>query len=1072
MAYRPIPDSVAEIEEDVLRWWDEEDTFALSLAGREDAEDYVFIEGPPTANARPGVHHVLARTIKDVIARYRTMAGYRVPRKAGWDTQGLPVELEAEKQLGISGKPEIERLGIQKFNDVCRQNVFTYQDEWEKLSRRIGYWLDYDNPYVTSSADFIESGWWALAEIEKKGLLYRGYRVVPYCPRCGTGLSSHEVAQGYKDVNEPAVFIKFHLVDDEEDARVLSWTTTPWTLPGNLGLAISEEITYVRVRVLDAAEGDARPKHQGPGGAKPGEVLIVAKDRVDAVLKHPYELIAEFPGSELVGRRYEAPFPGAIEPDGSDAAWTVLAADFVTAEDGTGVVHTAVMYGEDDFRLGSAVGLPMQHTVGEDGRFLEGVPGGLANMHVKDKDTERAIRGWLVDHDLLYFREMYEHSYPHCWRCESALLYMARDSWYIRTTEVKDRMLAHNASIDWHPRETGTGRMGEWLSNNVDWALSRERYWGTPLPIWLCSTEPEHRVVVGSFEELRERAGELPADFDPHRPGIDAFEWDCAEAGCGGRMRRVLEVADAWFDSGSVPFAQWHYPFENQDVFARQFPADYIAEGVDQTRGWFYSLLALSTILFDTPPFRAVVVNDQVLDATGRKMSKTRGNAVDPWEAIEEYGADVTRFYFMAGSNPWVPKRWDPAALREIDRKLFATLRHTYRFFALYANEESWSHQSEASPVPERHDLDRWILARLDAVVDEVGAAFNGFDLTTAARRIQEFALDDLSNWYVRRSRDRFWGTRAGDQPRETAEAFATLHECLVTTARLLAPLAPFLSDWLHRSLLDGASAHLADFPESKGRAEPELVQGMDDVRQLATLGRAAREEAGVRTRQPLAALHAVIPGGRGLSAPMAALVADELNVKEVVLLRESGDLVGLSAKPQFGALGPKHGARTPVVAQALTALPAGTLERLRAGETVTVEVEGEGIQVEPEDVSILEETQTDLAMASAGGFMAALDTEITDLLRAEGTAREVVNRVQRLRRDAGLDVSDRIRLGVSGADTVEGAVTEHAGYIARETLADEVLVGSNEVVGLAMTAVEIDDLSIAIGVARVEGER
>ncbi|MCG8470143.1 MAG: isoleucine--tRNA ligase, partial [Gemmatimonadetes bacterium] len=619
MAYRPIPDSVAEIEEDVLRAWDEEDTFALSLAAREGAEDFAFIEGPPTANGRPGVHHILARTIKDVVARYRTMAGYRVPRKAGWDTHGLPVELEAEKQLGISGKPDIERYGIQAFNDVCRESVFTYQDDWERLSRRIGYWLDYANPYVTYAPEFIESGWWALSEIEKKGLLYRGYRVVPYCPRCGTGLSSHEVAQGYRDVNEPAVFVKFHLLDDPDDARILSWTTTPWTLPGNLALAVDPEITYARVRIRgDAPKG--KPAHHGPGGAAEGEVLILAEDRVSAVVRHDYEVIAEHPGRELAGARYAPLFPDAVDTSGNEAAMTVLAADFVTADDGTGVVHTAVMYGEDDFRLGTEAGLPKQHTVGEDGRFLDRVPGGLAGMHVKDKETERAIRAWLVARDLLYFREMYEHSYPHCWRCESALLYMARDSWYIRTTEVKDRLLAHNASIDWHPPETGTGRMGEWLANNVDWALSRERYWGTPLPIWLCSEDDEHRDVLGSFAELAERAGPLPEPFDPHRPGIDAIEWDCAEDGCSGRMRRVPEVADAWFDSGAMPFAQWHYPFENQDEFERHFPANYIAEGVDQTRGWFYSLLAISTMLGRGPSFRNVVVNDLILDATGKKM--------------------------------------------------------------------------------------------------------------------------------------------------------------------------------------------------------------------------------------------------------------------------------------------------------------------------------------------------------------------------------------------------------------------------------------------------------------------
>lgn len=1070
MAYRSIPDSVGELEQTVLRCWDEEGTFERSLAARADAEDFVFFEGPPTANGRPGVHHILARTIKDVIARYRTMAGYHVPRKAGWDTHGLPVELESERQLGISGKPEIEKLGIEKFNDVCRQNVFKYQDEWERLSRRIGYWLDYEDPYVTYSPEFIESVWWALSEIERLGMLYRGYRVVPFCSRCGTGLSSHEVAQGYKQVSEPAVTMKFHLVDDPDGGRILSWTTTPWTLPGNVGLAVGADIVYVRIRILaDGAAEATEPgrKHDGPGGAVPGEVLILAEQRVRDVIRHPYQILGQMTGSELAGRRYAPLFPGAVDATGFEAAWTVLEADFVTDEDGTGVVHTAVMYGDDDFRLGEQAGLPMQHTVGEDGRFLGTVPGGVAGMHVKDKETERAIRAWAVEHDLLYLREMYEHSYPHCWRCESPLLYMARDSWYIRTTEVKDRLLEHNASIDWHPPETGTGRMGEWLSNNVDWALSRERYWGTPLPIWLCSEDAEHRVVIGSFQDLASKVGGLPDDFDPHRPGIDTLEWACDEEACAGRMRRVPEVADAWFDSGSVPFAQWHYPFENREIFERYFPADYIAEGVDQTRGWFYSLLALSTILFDRAPFRAVVVNDQVLDAQGQKMSKSRGNSVDPWEALDAYGADVTRFYFVSGSNPWVPKRWDPAALREIDRKLFATLRHTYRFFALYANEEGWSHADDAAaPVRERADLDRWVLARLDAVVQTVAEALEGFDLTAAARAIQEFVLNDVSNWYVRRSRDRFWATQPGVVA-DSADAFATLHECLVVTTRLLAPFAPFMSDWLHRALLDDESVHLADFPAPVGYAEPELEEAMADVRRLVALGRAARQGAGVGTRQPLSVLQAVVPSGRGLPEPMVAILAEELNVKQVVLLGQSRDLLRLSAKAKFGVLGPKHGARTPKVASAIGELPAAALDRLRAGKAVEVEVEGEQISVEPEDVSILEETQTELAMASGGGYVTALDTELTDELRAEGYAREIVSRAQRMRRDAGLEVADRIRLGIAGPEVVERAVVEHSAYIAGETLAVEVLVGEAGIGCLDTTTVTIDDFVVTIGVER-----
>ena len=1067
MAYRPLNESVTGLEEDVMRTWDEEDTFRLSLADREEAPDYVFFEGPPTANGRPGVHHILARTIKDLIARYRTMTGHRVTRIAGWDTHGLPVELEAEKELGISGKPEIEKLGIATFNDVCRKNIFTYQDEWEKMSRRIAYWLDYDHPYVTCSPEFVESVWWALSEIDRKGLLYLGHRIVPYCPRCGTGLSSHEVAQGYQDVNEPAVFVKFHLVDDPDDARILSWTTTPWTLPGNLALAVGEDIEYVRVRVGEDRPDDEGnlPKRGGPGGAKPGEVLVLAKARVEAVMNHPYEVIGELTGADLTGRAYEPLFPGAIDRGGSEAAWTVLAGDFVTTEDGTGVVHTAVMYGEDDYRLGVQVGLPQRHTVDETGEFVDDVPGGLAGKHVKDRETERAIREWLVEHDLLYHREMYEHSYPHCWRCSSALLYMARNSWYVRTTAVKEQLLENSDGVDWHPPEIGSGRMGEWLANNVDWALSRERYWGTPLPIWLCGEDGDHRTVVGSYEELGRLAGGLPADFDPHRPGIDEIEWACEVEGCEGSMRRVPEVADAWFDSGSMPFAQWHYPFENREEFEQHFPADYIAEGVDQTRGWFYSLLAISTILFDRSPYRTVVVNDLILDADGQKMSKSRGNVVDPWQAMGEYGADVIRYYLIAGSNPWLPKRWDPAALRETERKLFSTLRHTYRFFALYANEEGWSLGADAGPPA---DLDRWILGRLDRLTESVGRALESFDLTRAARQLQVFVLDDLSNWYVRRSRDRFWATGEGADAGDTSRAFTTLHECLATTAKLLAPFAPFLSDWLHRALVDGASVHRADFPVPGDRFDRDLDQAMQDTRELAALGRAAREEAGVRTRQPLGEVQAVLPGGRKLPDAMIELLAEELNVKQVVFLTDSGDLLRLSAKANFGVLGPKHGGKTPAVARAVGGLPEESLVRLRGGAAVELAVDGESVEIAPEDVEILEHAQTELAMASGRGYVAALDTEIDEDLRREGLARELVNRVQRLRREAGLEVADRIRITVSGAEQIERAAREHASYISGETLAVSVDVGEAAPEGVG--AIEIDDLQVVIGVERANG--
>jgi isoleucyl-tRNA synthetase len=1081
-AYRPLPESVTGLEEGILRTWEEEDTFHKSLAWREGSPDFVFYEGPPTANGRPGVHHIIARTIKDLIARYRTMTGHCVTRIAGWDTHGLPVELETEKQLGISGKREIEELGIGEFNRVCRENIFTYQDDWERLSLRIGYWLDYEHPYITYSPEFVESVWWALAQIHRQGLLYRGYRIVPYCPRCGTGLSSHEVAQGYQDVVEPAVFVKFHLVDDPDDARIVSWTTTPWTLPGNLALAVGEDIDYVRARILEPG-ADSRNTESGsagaeavetdaPGvGARPGEVLILARERVEAVLHHPHEIIGELKGSQLAGARYRPLFPGAVDAEGSSDAWTVLTADFVTVEEGTGVVHTAVMYGEDDFRLGERVGLPMQHTVDEEGRFVARVPGGLGGRHVKDRDTERAIHTCLVDNDLLYHREMYAHSYPHCWRCDSALLYMARHSWYIRTTAVKDRLLANNASVDWHPPEIGTGRMGEWLENNVDWALSRDRYWGTPLPIWLCDENEEHREVIGSYAELGARVGGLPDDFDPHRPEIDELEWMCPAEGCGGAMRRVPQVADAWFDSGSMPFAQWHYPFENESAFERHFPASYIAEGVEQTRGWFYSLLAISTILFDRSPYRAVVVNDLVLDASGQKMSKSRGNVVDPWEAIDEYGADVVRYSFIAGSNPWLPKRWDPDALHETDRKLFATLRHTYRFFALYASEEGWDHDDPgARPWQERSELDRWALSRLDGLVSSVRSDLETYDLTRAARRITSFVLDDLSNWYVRRSRGRFWATGpGGPDSAETNDAFATLHECLLEVSGLLAPFAPFLADWLYRALSTGESVHLSDFPVDQGRSDAELEQAMEDVRQLAALGRAAREEAGVRTRQPLSVLSAAIPAARRPPEALIQLLREELNVKRVVFLAGTDDLVRLFAKPNFGVLGPRHGPRTPAVASAIAALGSDVVRDLQKSRRVDIEVDGDTVTVEPDDVTIVEEAATEMAVSSADGYLAALDTSLDDDLRLEGLARELVNRVQRLRREAGFKVADRIRLGIAGAGPLETAVAEHEEYIAGETLAVEVGVGESALVDLATTTtIVIDELRATIGVDRM----
>ncbi len=1047
MAYRYLPEDVMSLEEEILEQWLAEDTFARSMSARSGQQEFVFYEGPPTANGRPGVHHIMARTIKDTVVRFRTMCGFHVTRIAGWDTHGLPVEIEAERQLGISGKPEIERLGIAEFNRVCRRNLFTYKEDWERVSQRIGYWLDYLNPYITCSPEYIESVWWAIRKIHDLELLYRGFKVVPYCPRCGTVLSSHEVAQGYEDVSDPSVYVLFP-VAGETDRYLLVWTTTPWTLVANVAVAYGPRLDYLVV------------EHDG-------KEIIVAESRVAALWGEHPPVARRITPDELASLTYERPLD--LWPEHAERAGKLYAADFVSDEDGTGLVHIAPAFGADDFVLGRAHGLPVVRPVDERGRFEPAVEE-VGGRFVKDADA--SLVSLLRARGLLFRSGTVRHSYPHCWRCETPLLYMARDSWYVRTTAVKERLSELNASIRWHPPEIGSGRMGEWLVNNVDWALSRDRYWGTPLPVWVCSDAPEHWDVIGSYAELEARAGRLAEDFDPHRPIIDELDWPCTRAGCGGRMTRVPEVIDAWFDSGSMPFAQWHYPFENEDAFERHFPANFIAEGVDQTRGWFYSLLALSTILFDEAAYRAVVVNDLILDAEGRKMSKSRGNVVDPWQAIERHGADAIRFYLLSSSNPWLPKRWDPAAIEEVERKLFDTLRNTYHFFALYANAEGWSHVAgAAAPAGDRPAIDRWLLSRLDACVEAVRAAFDRYDLTRAARRLVSFILEDVSNWYVRRSRDRFWATNqpSGDDP-HTAEAFATLHEVLQTSARLLAPIAPFLSDWLYRGLGDGTSVHVVDFPTVRGIQDPRLDQAMEDVRQLAALGRAAREEAGVRVRQPLRSVHAVIPAARRPDPELVSILAAELNVKRVVFLDESHDLVRLGAKPQFGVLGPRFGVRTPAVARAIETLDVDALRELRAGREIQLTIEADTVRVGPEDVRIVEEAAEGLLVSGENGYLVALDRALDETLRDEGIARELVSRVQRIRRETGLDISDRIELLIEGVDEIERAAASHREYIAGETLALDLRVGGNSAETFEqLHEVEIDGSPARIGLRRVE---
>ncbi|MBI4410747.1 MAG: isoleucine--tRNA ligase [Gemmatimonadetes bacterium] len=1048
MKYPEYPASPIQLEEEILQRWREEDLFRRTLEATAGGPEFVFYEGPPTANGRPGIHHVISRAIKDLVCRYQTMRGRHVTRIAGWDTHGLPVEIEAEKKLGISGKREIEAIGVARFNEVCRESVFTYKEDWERLSERIGYWLDYSRPYVTFAPEYIESVWSILKRLEQRGLIYRGHKSVAYCPRCGTALSSHEVAQGYEEVLDPSLYFLCPVLAaggelDPEERALLVWTTTPWTLPSNAALAIHPHLTYAEVEV-----GDRR--------------LILAADRVEAVLGERVSVRRRYRASELVGTRYRRPFDLIPAPRGSEDAWRVVAEEFVSAEDGTGIVHLAPAFGADDYAAGQRHGLPLLQPLDEAGRFAAALAlvGGL---FVKAADP--LLVEDLEARQLVHRYSLEPHAYPHCWRCSSPLLYIARDSWYIRTTAAKEAMIANNAQVAWHPPEVGSGRFGEWLAGNVDWALSRDRYWGTPLPAWVCERDPEHIEFIGSFAELAERTGGLPEPFDPHKPWIDELAWPCRV--CPGRMRRTPEVIDVWFDSGAMPYAQWHYPLENRELWRRHFPADFICEGVDQTRGWFYSLMAISSMLGDGPAYRNVVVNDLLLDAEGQKMSKSRGNVVDPWDAIAEFGADAIRWYLLTVSQPWVPKRFDPAALAESARRTFDTLANTYRFFALYANLEAWRPSDADPPQEQRAILDRWVLSRLAALVAQVGEDLDGYEITRAGRSIGEFIVEDLSNWYVRRSRDRFWGSADRE---DTRAAFRTLSEVLATLCRLLAPLVPFHADWLHRSL-SGESVHLAPFPQSDGRArDPRLDETMLAARTLARLGRAARERVKIRVRQPLRTLFAVVPARLALDEDVLAIVRDELNVKEIRFLGAAAELVMLRAEPNFRALGRRFGARTPQVAERIRALPSERLQAFQAGVPLEITLDGEAIELARDDFAVRESARGGVVVERDAEFTIGLDPAVDEALRREGLARELVNRIQRLRREAGLQVSDRIRLGIFGDDVVVEATNAHRDYIARETLARELETGPRPS-GRGFTTlsdVELDGAAARIGLAVV----
>ncbi len=1056
--FRPVDpkQSFPELEERVLARWRERDVFARSLANREGAEVWSFYEGPPTANGRPGSHHVLSRVFKDVYPRYRTMRGYRVPRKAGWDCHGLPVELEVEKQLGLSSKGEIEEYGIAEFNRRCRESVFEYVEEWNRLTERIGFWIDLDDPYVTLENDYIESVWWSLRKLWDEERLYEGHKVVPYCPRCGTALSSHEVALGYKDVEDPSIYVEFPLLGDggaETDESLLVWTTTPWTLPGNVAVAVAPGVNYVKAR----AKGGSR-------------LLVVAEQLAERVLGEDFEIVNRLRGEDLTERKYKGPV--FILDDREPGPFPVIAGDFVTTEDGTGLVHIAPAFGEDDYAVAAANGLfdptsagTLYNPVRPDGTF-DGRVVGFEGRQVKDPETTRALIDDLGERGRLFREQVYEHAYPHCWRCGTQLLYYAKSSWYVATSQAREELLANNEGIGWHPEHIKHGRFGKWLENNVDWALSRDRYWGTPLPIWRCIDRGCGEVeCVGSVETLRERArGEVPEDL--HRPHIDDVTLDCEK--CGGEMRRVESVIDTWYDSGAMPFAQFHYPFENEELFEERFPADFICEAIDQTRGWFYTLLAESTLLFGKSSYRNCVCLGLILDTEGQKMSKSKGNVVEPWDVIDAHGADAFRWYYLTAQQPWSGYRFSVDTVGESVRQFLLTLWNTYSFWVLYANAENLT-PADFSRAPEpSDDLDRWALSRLQATVTSVRTHMDGFDCTAAGREIAAF-VEELSNWYVRLSRRRFWdGDRA---------AFATLRHCLLETAALLAPFTPFLADEIHLNLAGGEteelgdqpdSVHLRDFPEpDPGLADPDLEAAMEAVRLTVELGRAARAQAKAKVRQPLR--RAVIVANdaeREAISARAELVKAELNVKQLDFVTEEAELVSYAVKPNYRALGPRFGKRMPQVAAAVAALDAQHVAQVMAdGGEVGIHIEGDEHTIGPDEVTLALQPLDGYEVEAEAGHAVALQLELDDELRREGLAREIVHAVQNARKEAGLEITDRIELALDGDDDLLAAARMHQDYVAGEVLATAVAYDAAEG-GDAATA-KIDGRELRIGVSR-----
>jgi isoleucyl-tRNA synthetase len=1038
--------NLAEKEQHILDFWKEKSIFQKSLELRKDEKEFVFYEGPPTANGRPGIHHVISRTVKDIVCRYKSMKGFLVRRKAGWDTHGLPVEIEVEKQLHINGKEEIEKYGVENFNKKCKESVFNYKKEWDYLTERIAYWVDLENPYITFTNDYIETVWWILKEIWKKDLLYEGFKILPYCPRCETPISSHEVSQGYRDVKDPSIYVRMKRLD-KENAYFLVWTTTPWTLISNVALAVGADIDYVEVESDEAT-------------------YVMARDRLEDLFEAgSYKILKQMKGSELEGISYERLFD-FVPVD--KKAFYVISGDFVTTTDGTGIVHIAPAFGEDDYQAGLNYDLPLLRPVNESGKFEEVVEP-YKNKFVKEADAQ-IIQDLREAHKLVK-KVTIEHSYPHCWRCQTPLLYYARESWFIRTSRHKNDLQANNDKIKWYPPEVGSGRFGEWLKNNIDWSLSRDRYWGTPLNIWVCEN-CQTNTAIGSIAELREKGKDVPDDLDLHKPYVDRITMICES--CAGTMHRVPEVIDCWFDSGSMPYAQYHYPFENKEQFEKNFPADFICEGIDQTRGWFYSLLAISTLLFNKPAYKNIVVNELILDKDGQKMSKSKGNVVVPEEIITRYGADTVRWYLITVSPPWTPKRFDEEGIKEVLRKFMNTLINTYSFFVLYANIDDFKAGKEKIDFRRRPEIDRWIVSKLYGIVEQSNQFMENYELTRTARMLSDFVIDDVSNWYVRRNRRRFWKS---EDWKDKLSAYETLYEVLMTISRLIAPFTPFIAEDIYTNLkaeTQPESVHLERFPvlseEQKTLRDETLEQRMALVQNIVSISHSLRNESNVRVRQPLSRLLVYLKSEkeRAELKKMTAIVCDELNIKSVEIVDSTDQLISRSAKPNFKILGPKVGKLMNKLAPVVQGFSNEQIAAIEKNGYERVSLEGQEIKVLIEDIEIRTESKEGYATYTDPDLTLALDLTLNDDLIEEGLARELINRVQNIRKESEFSVTDRIEIYLDGQSSqMAKAVKSKMNYIMSETLAVKITDRNGE--QLNFKEITIGEESFLIGLKKNE---